>query len=320
MTEISGYRAVEELCQYDMTDEQRSVCREVISSCREKVEPLCQFIFSPAPEASEDLELWEDLRTQENRDFCANALPAHEMHSGRLIPIPHLPLDYDELPDEVQESLETIYSNAEDIYTAAMEDGPIPAPEVDDGSRPYIVELFGGVNIGGIRSSLQADGENLSPTDHRQAAEYAVSFGGGLDFDYQIDISEEIDFFVSAGFEYFCNYSMEGANVNTYYGRLRFGPLIRISESSDFEVAAILKLGYLNSDGLVYHPAVGDFELSNFDGAAGGYLGWMWHEDLWRVGFGIEGLYTFTRDYVNGTAVGPFPIPFILTMRTGWNL
>jgi len=312
MSELGGFRPITDLCQFEMTDEERSLCNQTVEDWTGKLKGYC-FTIQQADPADQ---------------FCMTALPppspnvrtqnilGERARTGRLMVIPQLPVDHDDLPEILQD--EDAFD--EDAYTAIMENEPPPGPEADDGRRPWIIELFGSFDFGGIVAPLHADGGDSSPLDHGEVTRFAVHVGGGADFGYRFDVSEPVDLFVSVGGEYFLNYSTNGGNLHTYAGRLRFGLETGISDSCDFEVALIAKLGYTESDGPVYHPDTGETELSYLNGAAGGTFGWIWHGELWRVGLAIEGLYDFMQDEVDGISIGPFPIMFILALRTGWNL
>jgi len=308
MSELGEFRPITDLCQFEMTDEERSLCNQTVEDWTGKLKGYC-FTIQQADPADQ---------------FCMTALPSpspnvrtqnilgDRARTGRLMVIPQLPVDHDDLPEMLQDVFD------EDAYTAIMEDKKLQSG--GDDFRRWSIELFTGIDLGGISAPLHAEGGSTSPIHHGDPTSYAVRVGGGLDLDCRFGISEPADLFVSAGAEYYFNYSAEGGNLHSWLGRLRFGIVLGMNGSSAFEAAAIAKLGYTESDGPVYHPASGEVTLSYLDGGVGASLGWVWQGETLRAGFEIEGLYNFMRDDQGGVSITPFPIPFILNFRLGWNL
>jgi hypothetical protein len=287
-----------------MSDEDRSLCEEMVQDYRSKVMGYCYNIqqINPADE------------------FCLTALPppspnirtqnilGDRARTGRLMVVPHLPVDFDGLPDLLQDAFD------EDVYEAILSDeSPLQAQE-GDGCGNWRFALRFGYDFLAIRTTIDVDGPEDNTAGSRETTEFISHFGGRAEVNYRFPFR----LFVSTGADYMIDYSRNGGNLHAVSGLIGIGYSFLASGLLDVELSVLSKLGYLFSSGPVYHDILGDHaEFSNFDASVGAMIDFVFHNDKWCFLFGLEGGRTLTSAKEDGFEIRTFPYTFLVTLGAG---
>jgi hypothetical protein len=252
-------------------------------------------------------------------EFCTMALPApssqvrtqnilgESARTGRLLVIPQLPVDFDDLPETLQDAFD------EDTYTAIMEDKPLSS--LDDSSGLWRFSLRFQYDLTGTYNRITVDGSNDASVANVEPTTYLARFGGRAELAYRFDFG----LLLFGGADYIVDYTNNGGNLNIVDGVFGGGISFKVGEMTFLELSLLGRLGYLFSSGQVTHDAFrGPFEISNLDGGIGFRIDLVAYlSEMWSFLIGIEGSRTFTTAERDGLEVLVFPYYFLVTLGAG---
>lgn len=304
---LSGgqFRSIMELCQYDMGEADRALCESTAERYRGQLMGYC----------------FDVQQTNPTDEFCMTALPApssrfrtenmlgERARTGRLPVVAQLPVDFDDLPEALQDAFD------EDTYTALMNDEPLSSLEETAGIAPWRISLRFQYDLSGTYNEITVNGVEGYYTEDIPPTKYLARFGGRFEVAYRFDFSLTI----LGGVDYMIDYADNGGDLNMIDGVLGGGLSFEVGEGSFLELVLLGKLGYLFSSGQVSHAAFGGpFEVSNLDGGIGFRMDYVARiSELWNFIIGLEGQRTFTAAERDGLEVLVFPYYFLFTMGAG---
>lgn len=302
MPELGDFRAITDLCERQTMADDAELCRETVEGYKSALMGYCYGV-----QTEEDPT---DL-------FCMTALPqpapqtrtynilGDGARTGRLLVVPHLPVEHDGLPEPLQDAFD------EDTYEAIMNGEPLS--EIGSGAEgAWRLSLKFQYDLVGMGDEIGVEGSERTTVEGDDGTTYWSHFGCRLDGAYRFDFGLKL----SAGVDYLFKYGRGGGDIHTFDGVVGAGFSFETGEFSMLEMSVIAKLGYLFSTGGLYHAVfAGPFDMSGLDAAIGADIEFIFgNGSLWSVLIGIEGARTFTSPEEDGLKIIMFPYSLLLTV------
>ncbi len=297
------FRPVIELCQFEMTPEENALCAASVEDYKSKLIAYCSYTQQHENPADQ---------------FCLIALPEPEIRTqnilgesarrGRQLVIPQLPVDFDDLPEMLQDKID------EDTYTAIMENEAPPLPGEETGYGLWMGSLRFQYDLFGTNTEIVGESAGPSHPNTDDSTEYLSHFGSRLEVRFRFPFGLTL----MTGADYMFDYSKNGANLHTIDWVGGTGYSFMTSDSSELEISAIGRVGYLTSDGDVYNENLGEkFRFSALDATIGMRVDLILRFGNFCFLAGLEGFRAFTNAKVDGLTIETFPYSFMVTLGAG---